>query len=412
MAGLVPAIHVPRSAQTMPAGPKSLPDRVDSRDKPGHDGIHRCWGGDPPRSGGTDGRPRTHPCNWTLSLPGFAWASRMNPLRVLEVSSGVAGAYCGWLLRALGAEVARVGPAPGQDAIGRAQRYWNAGKHADGDLQQLCAGSDILITDDLPRLESLAGQPLGALAASFPHLVIGAASIFGLTGPLAGTPATALDAQAVAGVSWALGEPGREPLSIPPGVLECQAGAHLAAACLMARHAGGGRVADVALADILVNYVAVNCRFYIHHGMHWRRAGRRASDSGGAYPFVILPCQDGDVCLSGPHAGGVGAVGGRHGHPGLDAATPLPKAARHGPAIPGGGGRPGAALAAAAHQGGDRGHRQPPPADHRPAARLRRGAGHAAAARPRLSAAVGGGRARASGAWPAVQGGGRPRAGC
>ena len=100
-----------------------------------------------------------------------------------------------------------------------------------------------------------------------------------------------------------LGEAGRAPLSVPPGVLDCQAGAHLAAACLAARlsglPAGRGQVVDIALADVLAAYVAVNCRFYIHHGMQWARAGRRASNSGGAYPFVILPCKDGDVCLSG-----------------------------------------------------------------------------------------------------------------
>ena len=104
-------------------------------------------------------------------------------------------------------------------------------------------------------------------------------------------------------MAWALGEQGRPPLAIPPGILECQAGAHLAAACLMARLSGpgvdGGRIVDIALHDVLASYVAVNCRFYIHHGMRWRRAGRRASDSGGAYPFVILPCADGAVCLSG-----------------------------------------------------------------------------------------------------------------
>ncbi|MFT5394655.1 MAG: crotonobetainyl-CoA:carnitine CoA-transferase CaiB-like acyl-CoA transferase, partial [Gammaproteobacteria bacterium] len=31
----------------------------------------------------------------------------------------------------------------------------------------------------------------------------------------------------------------------------------------------------------------------------WHRSGRRASGSGGAYPFMILPCQDGDVCVCG-----------------------------------------------------------------------------------------------------------------
>ncbi len=230
------------------------------------------------------------------------------PLRVVEFSSGIAGAYCGWMLQQLGASVGRVdtGPTAAPDAppnavmLGRA--YFNEGKADLPRGEAAGVQADIVITDDVQGFQAAVGQSLEDLANQLPHVVFGAASIFGLTGPLAGVPATPLDAQAVSSVAWSLGEPGRAPLSIPPGILECQAGAHLAAACLMARFVGGaqaGRIADVALADVLASYVAVNCRFYIHHGMQWQRAGRRASNSGGAYPFVILPCADGDVCLSG-----------------------------------------------------------------------------------------------------------------
>src|SRR4029453_17055796 len=62
---------------------------------------------------------------------------------------------------------------------------------------------------------------------------------------------------------------------------------------------GTGRVVDVALADILASYVAGNCRIYINYGLKWQRAGRRAYASGGAYPYVVLPCKDGEVCLCG-----------------------------------------------------------------------------------------------------------------
>ena len=230
-------------------------------------------------------------------------------LRVVEVGSGIAGAYCGWLLQQMGAKVIRVGtlPAPEADAngIALALAYYAAEKQTveAGEATDAIATADLVITDDWPRLAALAGRPIAELAAAQPQTVFGVTSIFGLTGPLANAPAVALDAQAEAGVAWALGEQGRAPLAIPPGVLECQAGAHLAAACLMARLAGpapdGGRIVDIALNDVLTHYVGVNCRFYIHHGMRWRRAGRRASDSGGAYPFVILPCADGAVCLSG-----------------------------------------------------------------------------------------------------------------
>jgi crotonobetainyl-CoA:carnitine CoA-transferase CaiB-like acyl-CoA transferase len=235
------------------------------------------------------------------------------PLRVVEVSSGIAGAYCGWLLRRMGAQVARVGApaiaADGADPIALALAYYAEGKRAvppEGAAEAV-SGADLVITDDAAWLVSLSGRSIAESAANHSDTVFGIISVFGMTGPLADAPAVPLDAQAVASVAWALGEPGRPPLSIPSGVLECQGGAHLAAACLMARLAGagpdggqkGGRIVDIALTDVLASYVAVNCRFYIHHGMRWRRAGRRASDSGGAYPFVILPCADGAVCLSG-----------------------------------------------------------------------------------------------------------------
>ena len=227
-------------------------------------------------------------------------------LRVIEASSGIAGAYCGWLLQRVGADVRRIelGPAPaGSDALSLARRYFGAAKPVATLGEASFSQIDIVITDDWRAFEAAAGRSLADLSAAFPDTVFGAASVFGLTGPLADAPAVPLDAQAVSSTAWALGEPGRAPLSIPPGVLDCQAGVHLAASSLMARWVGAGRggagVVDVALADILAAYVAVNCRFYIHHNMQWQRAGRRASNSGGAYPFVILPCADGDVCLSG-----------------------------------------------------------------------------------------------------------------
>ncbi len=231
------------------------------------------------------------------------------PLRVVEIGSGIAVAYCGWLLQQMGAEVVRVGSLPiaaeDADPIALALAYYAADKQTTSpdSAAEVIAGADLVITDDVAHLATLAGRPLAEMAAAQPDTVFGVTTVFGLTGPLADVPAAAIDAQAEAGVAWALGEPGRPPLAIPPGVMECQAGAHLAAACLMARLAGpapaGGRIVDIALTDVLVHYVGVNCRFYIHHGMSWKRAGRRAADSGGAYPFVILPCADGAVCLSG-----------------------------------------------------------------------------------------------------------------
>lgn len=235
------------------------------------------------------------------------------PLRVVELSTSIMGAYCGWLLSQMGADVARVVAPEGEsacatapdDPIAMGLAYYAAGKRTI-DVAATAATAeeaDLIISDDRVFFADVMGGSPDAIAKRLPNAVLGISSVFGLTGPLAETPAVPLNAQAQASVAWALGETGRPPLAIPPGVLECQAGAHLAAASLLARRAGradnGGRVVDIALIDILAHYVGVNCRFYIHHGMEWRREGRRAAHSGGAYPFVILPCADGAVCLSG-----------------------------------------------------------------------------------------------------------------
>src|SRR3546814_3582447 len=68
-------------------------------------------------------------------------------------------------------------------------------------------------------------------------------------------------------------------------------------ACLNRDRTGRGGLVDVALADILAFYAGSNCTSYIHHGLKWHRAGRRAYGSGGAYPYVILPCKDGEIGL-------------------------------------------------------------------------------------------------------------------
>ena len=243
-------------------------------------------------------------------------------VRVLELTTDVGGAYCGWLLANLGAEVTRLSVVDANAStyrsmaspIGLALAYLAEGKReraledddprsASASLDTLLTQCDIFICDCPDLLERLTGQTPATLARHHPRLVVGICSTFGMEGPNANYPAVALDAQAVSAVAWSLGEPEREPLSLSPGVLEHQSGANLAAACLLAllvrEEHGSGRVVDIALADILASYVAGNCRIYVNHGLQWHRAGRRASGSGGAYPYVVLPCRDGEVCLCG-----------------------------------------------------------------------------------------------------------------
>ena len=249
-------------------------------------------------------------------------------LRVAEYAghgSGIAAAYAGWLLARMGAQVTRlVAPPAGIGAaanpvdlahsaglvnpVDLALEVLADGKAATpcptspADFDALLSGCDVLLCDAPHDLDALGG-PATALNARFPRLVAGIATPFGLDEPDAAHAGGGLDAQAFSAMAWALGEPGREPLTLPPGIVEHQAGAMLAAGCLLALNVrddcGSGRVVDIALTDVLASHVAGNCRFYVHHGLRWQRSGRRASGSGGAYPFVILPCKDGAVCVCG-----------------------------------------------------------------------------------------------------------------
>ena len=241
------------------------------------------------------------------------WQS-FDGVRVVEsAGSGVAAAYAGWLLARMGAQVTRLvsqrddGPAstsPIRLALDvLADRKTSApGPATAAELDVLLGACDIVLCDAPQALEVLAG-PVKAIHARLPRLIVGIATTFGIDGPYAPLAGNSLDAQALSAVAWSMGEAGRAPLSFPPGVVEHQAGAMLAAGSLLAlavRDAQGrGRVVDIALADVLASYVAGNSPLYVHHGLQWERSGRRASGSGGAYPYVILPCKDGQVCVCG-----------------------------------------------------------------------------------------------------------------
>ena len=147
-------------------------------------------------------------------------------VRVVEFAgSGVAAAYAGWSLAQMGAEVIRLvspGHAPDRRAaspIGLALEVLADGKiavdcpHDAAAFDALLADQDILICDTPATLQALAG-PLPALCARLPRLVVGVATTFGLDGPYSGYPGTSLDAQALSGVSWSIGEPTREALPL------------------------------------------------------------------------------------------------------------------------------------------------------------------------------------------------------
>ena len=200
--------------------------------------------------------------------------SALEGLRVVEVGEGKALAYCGKLLRDLGAEVIKVEPPDGdtlrshgpfpQDVPDPERSglfiYFNGGKRgARHDLatdegragvRSLLEGADLLLHSLPPSEARAAGLEHEQLQAERADLIVAVASTYGHTGPYAEWKGHAIQAYAGSGVSYRVGEPDREPLTAALDGAEIHHGAvQLAGAILVALHhrarTGRGQLVDV-----------------------------------------------------------------------------------------------------------------------------------------------------------------------
>jgi crotonobetainyl-CoA:carnitine CoA-transferase CaiB-like acyl-CoA transferase len=190
-------------------------------------------------------------------------------LRVLEVGSGIATAYCGKMFVDAGAAVVKVEPPSGDP-----MRHWRARPHTgegalfgylaagkqsvvgdfgSGEVAYLLAGADVVIT------ELSAGWSLAAVnAAASPSAVVVAITPFGTTGPYvdSGLQVNEFLLQALCGSIGGRGWPGSEPIQAGGRIGEWFAGVYAAVATAAAvRHAGrtgDGETIDVSLYEAMV----------------------------------------------------------------------------------------------------------------------------------------------------------------
>jgi crotonobetainyl-CoA:carnitine CoA-transferase CaiB-like acyl-CoA transferase len=252
-----------------------------------------------------------------------AGAGALDGLRVVELGDFVAAAYGGKLLADLGAEVVKVeppegdsarrhGPFPGDSPHPETSGlflYLNANKlgvtaaaeTATGRelLGRLLDQADVLLTD-LPgaRLREI-GITAEALAEAHQSLVTVAISTFGADGPLSEYAGADIVGAAMGGMNDTVGEPGRDPLVMPCYQSHSQAGAHAAAAAMVAlfgrRLTGRGQYVDIAEADIWASYNQPGrAHIFVHEGRVRRRGGHRTM---GVYPYTVLPVRDGYISM-------------------------------------------------------------------------------------------------------------------
>lgn len=245
----------------------------------------------------------------------------LSGLLVVEVADLAAGPFCGRLFAGCGARVIKVEPLDG-DVSRRTGPYWhdepnpetsalhlylNAGKEgvaldfgqAEGRtvLFDLLRQADVLVLGlTPPRMDALGLNP-ALLQQSFPQLVIGAVTVFGLSGPYRDFEATDLIASALSGTQFDSGEPEREPLRYYGYQPSYQAGIHAAmaivAALLHREAAGVGSVVDAT--EFRSTMLMSEARIVEHAltGVNVPRTGRAVR----VFPPPVYPCADGYVSM-------------------------------------------------------------------------------------------------------------------
>ncbi|MFT5507303.1 MAG: crotonobetainyl-CoA:carnitine CoA-transferase CaiB-like acyl-CoA transferase [Hyphomicrobiaceae bacterium] len=143
----------------------------------------------------------------------------LNGIKVLDLSQGIAGPYCGTLLSRYGADVIKIEPPSGDwsrgigntsDGQSALSAVYNVGKRSLVlDLKQpsavelvleLCEQCDVILESSRPGVADRLGIGYAQVKARNPAIVYLSISGFGETGPYAGRPCTDTVGQAFSGL--------------------------------------------------------------------------------------------------------------------------------------------------------------------------------------------------------------------
>jgi crotonobetainyl-CoA:carnitine CoA-transferase CaiB-like acyl-CoA transferase len=190
-------------------------------------------------------------------------------VRVVDFTSGIAGAYATKLMADAGADVIKVEPAHGDPLRrwsatggdttardGALFRFLHHGKRSvvgvpdDGHVDDIVKGADLVVDDFAPDDD----HPARWLTRD-PGLVVLSVTAFGRTGPYAGRPATSFTLEAESGSLASRGRPEMEPFQAGGRLPEWVAGTYAAVAALAAlrgaRRTGHGDHVDCSIHEAI-----------------------------------------------------------------------------------------------------------------------------------------------------------------
>jgi crotonobetainyl-CoA:carnitine CoA-transferase CaiB-like acyl-CoA transferase len=247
----------------------------------------------------------------------------MQPLagiRVLDVTSSLAGPYCTQILAALGAEVVKVErPDRGDETRQWGPPFWdgegaiflaaNAGKRSlaldfrapEGReaLLRLADRADVFIQSLRPGHAHRAGLGAQDLRGRNPRLVYCTIGAFGRVGPWSHHPGYDPLMQAAGGIVSVTGEAGRPGVRVGVSVVDQTTGMWAALGIVSAlwerERSGEGRTVDVSLYESALGLVA-------YHLVGYLGSGEVPGRHGTAFPLIVpyeaFAARDGEIMVA------------------------------------------------------------------------------------------------------------------
>ena len=246
--------------------------------------------------------------------------SPLEGVRVIYLTTSVAGPYCTLILGALGADTVKLEhPERGDDARGWGPPFWNdesalflalnANKRslavdvkssAGRDIVlRLVEGADVFVQNLRPGLAEALGLGFEALRERNPRIVYCSIGAFGSVGPLAHQPGYDPLMQAFGGIMSVTGEPGRPPVRAGVSVVDQGVGMWAVIAIVLAlsrRDAdGGAQRLDTSLFETAVNWLPYQIAGYLATGRAPKPLG---SALGIVAPYQAFAVRDGTLMIA------------------------------------------------------------------------------------------------------------------
>jgi crotonobetainyl-CoA:carnitine CoA-transferase CaiB-like acyl-CoA transferase len=242
-------------------------------------------------------------------------------IRVIDVTTSIAGPYCAQILAAFGADVVKVErPDTGDDGRAWGPPFWegestmflsaNAGKRSLAlslrdprgreALLRLVDGADVFLQSLRPGLAEELDLGPDELRERNPRLVYCNVGAYGRVGPLAAEPGYDALLQAAGGLISITGEPGRPGVRIGSSLIDQGTGTWAAlgvfAALLERERTGAGAVVDVSLYETAIGYIGYHLAGYLADGTVPHGQGTVFPMLA---PYQVFPTRNGELLIGG-----------------------------------------------------------------------------------------------------------------